>query len=189
MADEAAQRLKEMAGRTPIAHRILIVDDDPDITAALKKLLQDNGFDVLTAKDGGQAHSTIAMRQPDFVILDLILPGESGFEVCDHIKRHHSDLPVLILSVIDMPDSRELATRVGADGYLTKPFDPDRLLAKIAQIAQKRWKKAHLGQTDEQGRIRFTCGCGKKFRVSAVHRGRTMTCPDCGSVLTVPSHN
>ena len=188
MAENRVESLHTSRGGA-IAHRVLIVEDDQDNAESLKQLLQKHGFEVLTARDAGQAHSTIAMRGPDFVILDLILSGESGFEVCERIKHGNAELPVLVLSVIDMPDARNLAARVGADGYLTKPVERDELLAKIAEIAQERWEKSHLDAPDEQGRIRFVCSCGKKFRVGQVHKGRTMTCSDCGATLVVPSHS
>jgi len=171
-----------------VAHHVLVVDDEVDTAVFLKELLESKGYSVTTAKDGGQAQSSFVMRKPDFVVLDLILPGESGFEICERMKQTDENTPVLILSAIDMGDARALASRVGADGYMTKPFDPDELLANIENIAQKVWERTHTDQPKEETRIRFACRCGKRFKVSPTHKGKTLTCPECGEPLVIPRH-
>jgi two-component system, OmpR family, response regulator len=166
---------------------VLLVEDDPEPAALIKQMLERSHVTVRVAKDGGQAQASFTMHRPDFVILDLILPGESGFEICERLKHADDSVPVLVLSAIDMEDARELATRVGADGYLVKPVEPEQLVASIRQIAEVVWQKSHLGKYEsELERVRFTCVCGKKFKVSAAHRGKSMTCPQCGEPLTVP---
>jgi DNA-binding response OmpR family regulator len=131
------------------------------------------------------------MKKPDFVILDLILPGESGFEVCTRFKQTDRFVPVLILSAIELDDSLQLARRVGADCYLTKPFEPDVLLRSIQETAQAVWKRAHNEGVEDlhERRIRFSCSCGKRFKVSHAHRGKTLTCPSCGEPVMVPVHD
>jgi DNA-binding response OmpR family regulator len=171
-----------------LAHHILLIEGDAASADSLKALLELHGYRVQIAKDGGQAHSAFHMRRPDFVITDLILPGENGFELIDRIKRSDESVPVLVLSAIALEDARTLAERLGADGYLTKPAVPDELLAEIKEIAQRVWQRTHHGGQKEEKRIRFNCRCGKKFKVSPVHRGRTLTCPDCGEPLIVPRH-
>ena len=171
-----------------LAHHILLVEDDPMSAESLKVLLEEHGYHVQVAKDGGQAHSAFRMRRPDFVITDLILPGENGFELIDRMKRSDESVPVLVLSAISLEDSRSLSERLGADGYLTKPAEPDNLLTEIKEIAQRVWERTHLGGQKDEKRIRFNCRCGKKFKVSPVHRGRTLTCPDCGEPLIVPRY-
>jgi two-component system, OmpR family, response regulator len=183
------EHLREATTGRAIAHQILLVEDDPDTAAFIKRFLEQRGFDVSIAKDGGQAQAMFVMRKPDFVILDLILPGESGFEVCQRFKLGEPAVPVLILSAIDMPDARALAERVGADGYLTKPFDPDELVANIHDIAEIVWERVHRDRPREPGRVRFSCICGKRFKVSSSHRGKSLTCPDCGEPLIVPRHD
>ncbi|MBW3542528.1 MAG: response regulator [Planctomycetes bacterium] len=169
-------------------HQILLVEDDAQTAALLKQQLEERGFKVNIARDGGQAQSTFVMRKPDFVIVDLILPGESGFEVCERLKQTDSNVPVMVLSVIDMADARRLAERVGADGYVTKPCPPDRLAAEIMAVAERVWQETHLGHSRESDRVRFSCRCGKRFKVSAAHRGKTLTCPSCGEPVHVPRH-
>ena len=172
-----------------VAHHILVVEDDPASADSLKALLEANGFRVQVAKDGGQAHSAFRMRRPDFVITDLILPGENGYELIDRMKRADETVPVLVLSAIALEDSKALTERLGADGYITKPVAADVLLEEIQTIAERGWERTHLDQQKEEKRIRFNCRCGKKFKVAEGHRGKTMTCPKCGEVIKVPAHN
>ena len=172
-----------------VAHRIMVVEDDVESADFIKELLEKRGYSVAIAKDGGQAQTTFVMRKPDFVILDVMLPGESGFEICERMKQTDESIPVLFLSVIELEDARSLARRVGADGFMTKPFDPDELVKQIESIAQRVWEKIHLEQPKEERRIRFSCRCGKRFKVSPIHKGKTLTCPECGEPLVVPRHD
>jgi CheY-like chemotaxis protein len=166
---------------------VLLVEDDPDSAATSKLILERHGMKVKIAKDGGQAQAAFVMNKPDFVILDLILPGESGFEICDRLKHSDDSIPVLIFSAIDSDESRALANRVGADEYLTKPVAPDKLVETIYRVAKAVWSKSREPESKSQERIRFSCICGKKFRVSSAHKGRSMNCPQCGEPMTVPS--
>ncbi|MBI3865144.1 MAG: response regulator [Planctomycetia bacterium] len=174
-----------------IVHRILVVEDDPDEAVFLKTLLEREKYEVTIAKDGGQAHSMFVMRKPDLVILDLILPGsETGWEVCERLKTLEKYMPIVILSAIELEDSRNLAVRVGADAYITKPFDPDELLVRIKQTAQEVWLRSRAEDStgDEIKPVRFSCRCGKRFKVAHQHRGKTLTCPNCGEPVLVPRH-
>ncbi len=185
----ATSQFNSSTSGATIAHRILIVDDDPDTANSIKTLLHKHGYEGIVAKDGGQAHSSFVMRKPDFVLLDIILPGESGFEVCERMKQTDETIPVVFVTAIDMEDARNLATRVGADGYITKPIRDEELLSQITEISLRVWERFHLDQPKEEHRIRFSCRCGKRFKVSPVHKGRTLTCPDCGEPLIVPRHD
>jgi len=174
------------------AHSILIVEDDAQMATELKAFLTGRGFRITVAKDGGQAQANFTMHRPDFVLLDLILPGESGYEICDRMKQIDEAVPIVVLSVIDMEDSRDLAFRVGANDYLTKPFDPDNLVDTIHEVSERVWQATHgdVKSSKDADRIRFKCSsCGKRLKVSNVHRGRAMTCPECGDALIVPRHN
>lgn len=182
-------------GMTPvevIVNRILVVEDDKDEADFLKSFLISKKFTVETAKDAGQAHVAFTMHLPDFVILELILPNEvSGFEICERMKNENPYIPILILTEIDMDDARSLASRVGADGYMTKPYDPEEVVEQIHLIAEDVWKRRHLGQgVDDGEKVRFNCSeCGKRLKVKASHRGRTLNCPRCGQPVTVPRHD
>ena len=180
-------RWSQLANVGVTVNLVLLVEDDADSANMTKLILEREGMSVKIAKDGGQAQSFFVMQKPDFVILDLILPGESGFEICDRLKHSDDTIPILIFSAIDSDESRALAKRVGADGYLTKPVEPERLMATIRQVAESVWSKARQENTKESSdRIRFACICGKRFRVSTTHKGRSMVCPQCGEPMTVP---
>jgi len=132
------------------------------------------------------------MRQPDFVLLELILPGESGFEVCEHMKQLNDSIPIMMLTEVDMDDARMLADRIGSDGYVTKPYELDQLLTTIYTIAERNWQKTHqlAPASADDGMARFNCSsCGTKIKVKAVHRGRHMTCPKCTTSVMVPRHD
>ncbi|MGE3315173.1 MAG: response regulator [Planctomycetaceae bacterium] len=182
----ALDELDRLSTTGSVAHYILLVEDDEETANFLKELFERHKYRVAVAKDGGQAQATFVMRKPDFVILDLILPGESGFEICQRMKQTNETIPILILSQIELHDARVLAERVGADGYMTKPFDPTALLEKVEEIAQRVWRKTHSDERREEKRIRFSCRCGKRFKVSPAHRGKTLTCPECGERVEVP---
>ncbi len=169
---------------------VLVIDDEADAATFVKQSLEDQHISVRVARDGGQAHASFTMHKPDFVILDLMLPGESGFEICERLKKLDEGVPILVLSAIDMEDSRELAARVGADGYLLKPVSAEHLVKTVRDLAERVWQRTHLEErkTDHE-RIRFNCGCGKKLKVSALHKGKSMTCPHCGEPLIVPKHS
>jgi DNA-binding response OmpR family regulator len=187
----ASDALTDSRHGEAIVNRILLVEDEPETAEFIKTLLESQRYEVHIAKDGGQAQASFVMKKPDFVILDLILPGESGFEICERFKLTDKEIPILILSEIELEDSIALAKRVGSDGYITKPFEPNELFTQIREIATTMWNKTHGmegSQSTEERRIRFSCKCGKRFKVSPTHRGKTLTCPDCGEPVTVPRH-
>ncbi len=172
-----------------IVNRVLVVEDDADEAEFLKTLLESKGMEVQIARDAGQAHSAFSMSFPDMVLLDLILPkGDTGFEVCERMKQQSNTTPILILSAIELPEARDLASRVGADAYLTKPYDPEELLLLIRDTAESVWEKYHLrGDQLRSERVRFKCPhCGRKLKVSGSHRGQRLNCPQCGANVTVP---
>ncbi len=185
------ERWTSLGGVEIPVNLVLVVDDEPEHAQFLKQTLEQRHIAVRIAKDGGQAAANFSMHKPDFVILDLVLPGESGFEICERIKANDEGVPVLVVTAIDMDDSRELAQRVGADGYLVKPVTPEQLMQAIRDIAERVWQATHLHdrKSDAGERIRFHCGCGKRFKVSASHRGKSLTCPQCGEPLVVPKQS
>jgi DNA-binding response OmpR family regulator len=182
------------SGMTPvdvIINRILVVEDDRESAEFLKGFLQSHRFVVEVARDAGQARVAFSMHIPDFVILEAILPNDvSGFEVCDRMKRDNDGIPILMLTAIDMDDSRALAQRVGVDAYMTKPYDPEELLSQIRSVAEAVWARKHLGNDSRAAdKVRFSCTqCGKHLKAKASHRGRTLNCPRCGQGVIIP-HN
>ena len=185
-------QLNRMSTGGVITHRILVVEDDADERDFLKTFLEGRGYHVDLARDGGQAHSAFVMHQPDFVLMDVMLPRESGYEVCERMKVLEPNVPVMMLTAVDFEDARSLATRVGADGYLTKPYDPDELIETMTEIAETVWRQTHGVEepSDAGGSVRFNCSeCGKRMKVKATHRGRTLNCPQCGQPVVVPRHD
>ncbi len=174
------------ASDSAVVNLVLVIDDDPEAAELVKSLLALDGIDALTARDGGQAQSMFVMRKPDFVILDIMLPGESGFEVCERFKKNDPRVPVMLISAIDLEDARDLARRVGADAYLAKPYDPELLVPMVRETATSVWKKNRGDVDGAHEAVRFSCRCGKKFKVSALHRGKALTCPQCGESAVVP---
>lgn len=110
--------------------RILIVDDEPQILHALETNLRAAGYEIDTAETGEDALTKAKVRPPDGVILDLVLPGKSGVEVCREL-REWSDAAVLVLSVVGEESDKVAALDAGADDYVTKPFGVDELLARL----------------------------------------------------------
>jgi len=116
--------------------RILVVDDEPQILSTLETTLRGAGYDVETAATGEEALIQASVRPPEGVILDLVLPGRSGVEVCREL-REWSDAPVLVLSVIGEEQEKVAALDAGADDYVTKPFGMDELLARLRAVLRR----------------------------------------------------
>jgi two-component system KDP operon response regulator KdpE len=110
--------------------RVLVVDDEPHILRALETTLRGAGYDVDTAATGESALTQAAVHPPDAVILDLVLPGKSGADVCREL-RQWIQAPVLILSAVGEEREKVAALDAGADDYVTKPFGVDELLARL----------------------------------------------------------
>lgn len=109
---------------------ILVVDDEIEIIRALQRNLVAHGYKVFTARSGEEAIEVATQRRPDLILLDLLLPGISGLEVCRRI-RLDSNLPIIILSVKDAEEDRVRALDMGADDYILKPFGMNEVLARI----------------------------------------------------------
>ena len=110
--------------------RILVVDDEPQILRALLTNLRGAGYEVTTAASVEEALAEAAMRPPDAVILDLLLPDGNGTDVCRELRRW-SDVPVIVLSAVGEEVEKVAALDAGADDYVTKPFGIDELLARL----------------------------------------------------------
>ncbi|TMK69670.1 MAG: response regulator transcription factor [Actinobacteria bacterium] len=109
---------------------VLVVDDEPQILRALQTNLRGAGYDVTTATTGGEALTQAAVRPPDALILDLILPDRSGTDVCRELRTWTS-VPILVLSAVGDEREKVAALDAGADDYVTKPFGMEELLARL----------------------------------------------------------
>ena len=129
--------------------RILVVEDERHLAVGIKFNLEAEGHEVVTEGDGPAA--LVAWNQPpgfDLAILDLMLPGMSGYAVCESIRNTDPDVPVLILSARDQAADRARGFDVGADQYLTKPFELDELLSRVKNLLSRSRKSKTAGQAD-----------------------------------------
>jgi DNA-binding response OmpR family regulator len=115
---------------------ILVVDDDPTLRDVLEQYLRREGYTVLTAADGQTAYSRAIAERPDLVVLDLMLPQMDGWEVCRRL-RAESNVPILILTARGEEYERILGLGLGADDYVTKPFSPGEVVARIKAIFRR----------------------------------------------------
>lgn len=122
--------------------RILVIDDDPKIRAMLTRSLEYTGYQVLTADDGLRGWETALREKPNLVILDIMLPGLDGYEVCQEIKKI-TDIPVLMLTAKDEVRDRVKGLDYGADDYLVKPFALEELQARI-RVLLRRYQQARV---------------------------------------------
>jgi DNA-binding response OmpR family regulator len=120
--------------------KILVADDSPFVLEIVETVLKSEGFDVITAVDGLDAWNKIQKDKPDIVIVDIIMPGLNGYQICEKIKKNEElkNTPVLVLTTKAQDKDIELAQTSGADLYMTKPFDPDELAAKIRRFFEKK---------------------------------------------------
>jgi two-component system response regulator MprA len=125
------------ADQTVAGGRVLIVEDDVEITEALRRSLRNEGYEVRTAIDGIEALDAALEFVPDLVVLDLGLPGLDGLEVCRRL-RSDGDVPILILTARTETDDRVTGLDSGADDYLVKPFERSELLARIRALMRRR---------------------------------------------------
>ena len=125
-----------MAAMTQKNKHIVVVDDDEEIRSLLADYLARNGFMVTGAKDGEDFFTILPSVNPDLVVLDVMMPGEDGFSVCQRLRRE-SELPVIMLTASADETDRIVGLEMGADDYLAKPFNPRELLARIKAILRR----------------------------------------------------
>jgi two-component system response regulator MprA len=116
---------------------LLVVDDDPAVREALALVLDLNGFDVTTAVDGREAIRTLSVASPDAVILDVLMPGLDGLEVCRRIRASGDRTPVLMLTARTEVSERVAGLEAGADDYLAKPFAREELIARLRALLRR----------------------------------------------------
>jgi two-component system OmpR family response regulator len=119
-----------------LAHRILIVDDESHIREVLRVALKKAGMDVIEARDGKEALARFAADRPDLIVLDVGMPEFDGLDVCREVRKS-SDVPILFLSARDEEIDRVLGLEIGGDDYVTKPFSPRELVARVNVILRR----------------------------------------------------
>lgn len=117
-------------------HKILIVDDDPNICELLRLYLEKNGFDTRVAGDGAMAVRLAESYKPDLVLLDIMLPELDGWQVCREIRKT-SDMPIIMLTAKSETFDKILGLELGADDYVVKPFDTKEVIARIKAVLRR----------------------------------------------------
>jgi DNA-binding response OmpR family regulator len=115
---------------------LLLVDDDPTLLSVLARRMAREGYEVLTAPSGAQALTQLEQRWPSLLIVDLMMPGMDGFELCRRVKRI-ADLPIIVLSAVDASEAKVRALEDYAEDYITKPFDPEELVARVQRVLRR----------------------------------------------------
>ena len=133
--------------------RILQVEDEPAAARMLAKGLREQGYAVDTASDGVDASYKVAISQYDLIILDVVLPGQEGFGICRELRAAEFSGPILMLTARDAVEDRIRGLDVGADDYLTKPFDYLELLARVRALLRRR--RAPYVETIDVGDLRI----------------------------------
>jgi DNA-binding response OmpR family regulator len=117
--------------------RVLVVDDDETVSSVVVTYLDRAGHEASRIADGQQALAAMTAERPDLVVLDLMLPGLDGLEVCRRARGAYPDLPVLMLTALAEPDDRIAGLELGADDYVTKPFSPRELVLRVDSVLRR----------------------------------------------------
>lgn len=120
--------------------KVLVVDDDPNIVEVLRLYFDKDGFAVISCLTGERAYDTFLVSQPDIVILDLMLPGRDGYDICREIRKV-SDTPIIMLTARTDTLDKVVGLELGADDYVQKPFEPKELLARVKAVLRRVEKK------------------------------------------------
>ena len=139
---------------------VLVVDDDPDVRELLNDYLSEHGYSVEQAEDGKTARQQLAKQVPNVVLLDIGLPGEDGLSIARYLREHY-DIGIIIVSGAGETVDRIVGLEIGADDYVSKPFDPRELRARLKNVA-RRYQRPVASENlnpsavrDDKSRIRF----------------------------------
>jgi DNA-binding response OmpR family regulator len=132
-----------------VAPRILVIEDEPGIRLALSDELEFEGFDVQLAEDGPTGLAAILRSPPDVIVLDLMLPGANGFEICQEARRRGIQTPIIMLTARNQEADKVRGLGLGADDYVTKPFSLAEIVARIRAVLRRA---QHEGGPDDEGR-------------------------------------
>ncbi|WP_088831286.1 response regulator transcription factor [Paenibacillus tyrfis] len=148
--------------------KILVVDDDPHIRRLIKMIMRGEGFEVLEAADGAKAMRTLEAIKADLVILDIMMPGMDGWELCRELREHY-DLPLLMLTALGDTEQKVKGFDLGTDDYLVKPFESRELVARVKALL-KRYRIA-ASQIVQVGRVQLN---QKAYEVTEDGIGQTL---------------
>jgi two-component system OmpR family response regulator len=142
-----------MGGAMDEQSHILIVDDDRDIRRPLAEYFRRHGFRVSVAADGKETDRVLATARVDLMVLDVVMPGEDGLSICRRLQETER-IPVILLTALADSTDRIVGLELGADDYVTKPFDPRELLARVKSVL-RRSRMLPLRQQQSSGRVAF----------------------------------
>ena len=128
--------------------RLLVIDDEANLRHTLGYALRQEGYEVLTAEDGESGIAAFRMAKPDLVILDIMLPRVDGLEVCRRLRKE-TDVPIIMLTARDSELDKIVGLEVGADDYLTKPFNPRELVARVKSVLRRSAPERRGDETQE----------------------------------------
>jgi DNA-binding response OmpR family regulator len=117
--------------------KILIIEDDNTLQQGLAETLQFHGFETISTRDGLSGLKLVEQQRPDLIVLDIMLPGVDGYEVCKQVRRHDEKTPILMLTARDRENDKLLGFELGADDYLTKPFSLKELVARVQALLKR----------------------------------------------------
>jgi two-component system OmpR family response regulator len=137
---------------------VLVVDDNEDILQLVSELLVAEGYDAVTADNGEEMYAALSQRKPDLILLDVMLPGRDGFELCRQLRADPESPPVIILSAKDHEIDRVVGLELGADDYIVKPFGSRELIARIKAVLRRS------GNTSVQRAQGVYCFAGWRFK-------------------------
>jgi two-component system phosphate regulon response regulator OmpR len=183
------------------AHHLLVVDDDPRLRDLLRRFLEREGFRVTAAGDAAEARHMLKLMHFDLIVLDVMMPGESGLDLTEAVRRER-DVPVVLLTARGAPEDRIAGFERGADDYLAKPFEPRELLLRIRTILRRLATTAspaapagpvRLGEatfdpargllTRDGEPVRLTSGEAALLAALAARAGETLTREDLAAAL------
>lgn len=128
--------------------KILVVEDEPSLVFTLSDTLESEGYEVIVCEDGEKATQMVREHKPDLMILDIMLPGKSGYEICEEIRALKFTFPIIMLTAKDQEVDKVRGLTLGADDYLTKPFGVKELLARIRARLRRSGTYSNSGEVD-----------------------------------------
>lgn len=146
--------------------KILIVEDEPSLVFTLKDTLEAESYDVTVVEDGAEAVETVQQFEPDLMILDLMLPNVSGYEICKEIRDLKYTFPIIMLTAKDQETDKVTGLNLGADDYITKPFGVKELLARIKARLRRAnaYSKSGPAELLKLGDIKIDLNDGKVLK-------------------------
>ena len=126
-----------------MADRILVVEDEPMVAEVVERYLHREGYDVDVVQDGREALTAVEEKSPDLIVLDIMLPGVDGIEICRHV-RARSAIPIIMLTARGEEVDRLLGLGLGADDYVVKPFSPRELVARVKAVLRRAGNQAQV---------------------------------------------